>query len=141
MSTKTTNETMNQKIRNNVAKNRAAKNNTYNFTDEQISKVWKNEDATEVYNYLTSKEKATMKMAARDAEMGNKDAKAIVNKLDKEAASRFIENNSPDYIKTNDKSNNTVYTKQYQNAFAEYKKKHPNSKITLSQFVKMSEEK
>ena len=87
--------------------------NKYNFSKEQLDKVWENEDATEVYDYLTSKEKSTMKMAQKDAEMGNKDAQEIVDKLDREAASRFIESNSPDYIKSNDSKGPGKIQKEY----------------------------
>lgn len=198
------------------------------YTDKQLEMVWENEDSTEIYNHLTKTEKTKMRLAERDAYDGNESARQYVEKMNDEAAKRFLDahKNDSDYegyymsdkyvagenkkMDINDQkyniekssglkvekayqtdaygtgtedrfklsdgryvahnleddswsinkvsggnidskdfknyddmldhlSNSSSENQTYKKAFEDYKKKHPNSKITLNKFIDMSE--
>lgn len=120
----------------NYNKKKSEINKTY--TQKQLDNVWKTQDATEVYNYLTESEKRKLAQAHDDASFGNQSAKDYIKKMDNEVAQRYLENNAPINKKLNEKygfNENDAYKK----AFEKYKKEHPNSKITLKKFIKNAE--
>lgn len=58
---------------------------------KEYDNVWKTEDATEVYGYLTKAEQNKLRQAHEDAYLGNKSAQKYINKMDNEAAKRFLD--------------------------------------------------
>ena len=91
--------------------------------------IWEKEDATEIYNHLTKSEQNKMRQAYEDLDFYEKGTPAYKNAED------YIKKMDDKAVKKFSQSNNNAYKK----AFQEYKKAHPNSKLTLQKFIDMSE--
>lgn len=73
--------------------------NEEKFSQKDLDNVWKKEDATEIYDTLTEREKTKLAQAHDDADnFNNQSAKDYIKKMDNEAAKRYLERKS----KTND---------------------------------------
>lgn len=108
------------------------------YSQKELNNVWKNEDYSEVISGLKNSEINKMRQAAYDMDTttpgtpGYNNAKEYLQKMENKAATQFLDRQKS--VKEKVTSHNA-----YKKAFEDYKKKHPNSKLSLNQFIDMSE--
>lgn len=114
--------------------NASNENKTANYSQKELNDVYKKEDYTEVISNLKQSEINKMNEAAFDMNTttpgtpGYNNAKEFIQKMENKAAAQFLDKQN----KVN--SGNDVMNNNIRNAYQEYKKKHPGSKINFSKF-------
>lgn len=105
------------------------------YSSKQIKEVYKKEDYTEIINTLSQKEINKMNEAQFDMDTSPKgtptyqNAKDYIERMENKAASKWLDKQEKNSNKKmNDKIRNEAYKK--------YMKEHPNSKMTLNEFLK-----
>lgn len=112
--------------------------NDTNYSQKELDNVYKNEDYSEIVSGLKNSELNKMKQAAHDMNTttpgtpGYNYARDYLQKMENKAAAQFLDRQKSVESKV---ASHTAYKK----AFEEYKKQHPNSKLTLQKFIDMSE--